>query len=116
MSSATDGRPQRYAGGPSATARRYTVTKAALRDIRKRCAVYGSQARVLQVATELLIRQKKPIKLTYSVKQGSKTVTMSYKLLPRTIQLIDNLTPIYGSHGQVFDACVQVLGKDPAGQ
>ena len=94
--------------------RRYTaVPPAAIHLIRSNhfLALYGSQGRALQVATEILIRQKRPIKLKCG-KRGEDTEAISYKLLTRTIQLIERLTPIYGSRGRVVAACAEVL-KDP---
>jgi len=100
----------RYAGDSMSTARHYRVPKEVLRDIQAQCPVYGSQARVLQVATEILIRQTKPIKLRYTVKtKDGAEIWHSLKLLPRTIELIDKLTEVYGSHGKVFFVCVKVL-------
>lgn len=104
----------RYAGeGGVTTTEKYTVPARVLKEIRSTVPVYGSQGRALQVATEILIRQKKPIKLAYTVKTGQgkteRTVRMTYKLLPRTVALIDKLTPTYGDHGKVLAACAQVL-------
>jgi hypothetical protein len=110
--STTTNPQQRYAAGTFSAARRYQVSKTVLKEIRKCCPIYGSQARVLQVGTEILIRQKKPIKLTYTVKRDEKEVRISYKLLPRTIELIDKLTPVYGSNGKVMAACVEVLREE----
>jgi hypothetical protein len=110
----TEARPQRYGGDTQSTARRYTMPTGVLRDIRKCCPIYGSQARVLQVATEILVRQKKPIRVRYTMNgKDGKEIARSIKLLPRTIQLIDRLTPLYGSHGKLFAVCVDIL-RDPA--
>jgi hypothetical protein len=82
----------------------------AVRTIRKSIPVFGSQGRALQVATEVLIRQKKPIHLKYKIKKAGKEVTVSYKLLPRTIKLIDLLAiHVYGTRGEVIMACSEVI-------
>lgn len=115
----------RYAGeGTTMTTTKYTAPVRVLKEIRSTVAIYGSQGRALQVATEILIRQKRPIKLTYFVppppgngrrgrpRKGDDHngwFRMTYKLLPRTIALIDKLTPTYGDHGKVLAACAKVL-------
>lgn len=75
----------------------------------KAARAHGSQGRFLQVATELLIRQKRPVRLKYKIQKEGKEITVSYKLLPRTIELIDRLTPVYGTRGRVILACSEVL-------
>lgn len=111
---ATLQRRARYAKKPVTTTRRYRVPTVALKAIRKLAPVYGSQGRVIQVATELLIRQKKPLKLPYKISIGldsgkEKMVRTNYKLLPRTVELINRLTPIYGTQGKTLVACALVL-------
>lgn len=72
-------------------------------------ALFGSQGRALQVATEILVRQKGPIRIKYSTMKDGKMAVVTYKLLPRTINLINELTPLYGGKGQVLTACTKVL-------
>lgn len=73
--------------------------------------IYGSRARALQVATEILIWQKRPIRLRYKTKNNGHTTSAAYKLLPRTVELINKLTPVYGSKDKVLDACATVIER-----
>lgn len=98
---------ERYAGEPVTTTRRYLLPVTTVRAIRNVTPAYGSQGRALQVATEILIRSKRPIKLETEL-TGTMT-RMTYKLLPRTIELIDRLVEVYGDAGTVLAVCVQVL-------
>jgi len=93
------------------------VSAEAVNIIASSAPVYGSQARALQVATEILIWQKEPIRLRYRIKRNGAMTTASYKLLPRTVELINKLTPIYGrkagSMGErragVIEACASII-------
>jgi hypothetical protein len=101
---------QRYAGAVTTKARRYRdVPEKAVKTIRACAAIYGSQANALLVGTEILIRLKKRIRVKRSKKP--KTVDAPFKLSKRTIDLIDRLTPIYGSHGEVLSACSEIVRK-----
>jgi hypothetical protein len=94
------------------TTRQYTVAPKVVNAIRDVTPVYGSQGRALQVGTEILIRMKSPVKLSRAIAKAAETdepTRLTYKLLPRTIQLIDELVPVYGDHGKVLAACVEVL-------
>jgi len=90
-------------------AKRYTsIPASAVKEIRKASKIYGSQGRALQVATELLIRMRKrpllPPESNFVVTQ------MTYKLVPRTVELIDELADsVYENRQQVFAACVEAL-------
>lgn len=97
----------RYASEPVTTTRRYLVPLSVIKAIRNVTPVYGSQGRALQVGTEILIRQKHPVKVP-KVKHEDLT-RMTYKLLPRTIELLDKLNEHYGSHAAVFCAILLVL-------
>jgi hypothetical protein len=95
---------------PKTKSRKYTdVPVVALATIKKAVPLHGSQGRILQVATEILIRQKRPIKITYKTRKNGKSTTASFKLLPRTIKLIDKLAPLYGGRGQVLMASAQII-------
>ena len=90
-------------------------------DAIKACApVYGSQARALTIAADVLIRAKKPIRLKYTITKGGKITEVSYKLHPRTIRIIDKLARVYGGHGYALCAMATEaergvkLGKKPA--
>lgn len=95
---------------PKTKSRKYTdVPVAAITAIKKAVPLHGSQGRILQVATEILIRQKRPIRIKYKTWKNGKMTTVSFKLLPRTIQLIDELAPLYGGRGKVLMASAQVI-------
>lgn len=97
---------ERYAGEPVTTTRRYAVPMNVVKAIRAVTPAYGSQGRALQVGTEILIRLSRPVKFAYD---DAKMTRMTYKLLPRTIELIDQLAEQYGSHAEVLGACVHIL-------
>jgi len=90
-------------------AKRYTsIPAAAVKEIRKASRIYGSQGRALQVATEILIRmRRRPL---FSPESNSVVTNMTYKLVPRTVELIDELAEsVYENRKQVFAACVEAL-------
>lgn len=84
----------------------YAVTEQVVKCIEKNAAVYGSLGRTIMVATEVLLRQKKPVKLSH---EEGDTARKTYKLLPRTIAVIHRLAPVYGDTGRVLAACAKVL-------
>jgi hypothetical protein len=100
---------ERYAGEPVTTTRRYAIPATAVKEIRNITPVYGSQGRAIQVGAEILIRQKRRVKVSID---EQKVTRITYKLLPRTIEVIERLTGKYGSHAAVFGAIHQVLIKD----
>jgi hypothetical protein len=75
--------------------------------IRRQAPIYGSQGRAVQVGTELLIRQKRRVKVDH--RGDGAVVGMTYKLTPRTVELIEQLRAKYGKRGNVFAACVKIL-------
>lgn len=94
---------------PHCVAKRYKVPRWVVREIRKAAPAYGSQGRALQVATELLIRMKKAVSVRH---QGDKAlVGMTYKLTPRTVQLIEDLCEEYRTRGTVLAACARILAQ-----
>jgi hypothetical protein len=98
---------ERYAGAdPVTTTRRYAVPLSVIRQIRAVTPMYGSQGRALQVGTEILTRLKRPLKVP---SRHDGVTRMTYKLLPRTVVLLDELTEVYGSHASVFCAIRKVL-------
>ena len=72
-------------------------------------AIYGGTGTTIMVAAEILIRQKKPIRLCYKAK--GKKQTRFITLRPRAIELLSDLTPVYGTRGEVVMACAEVLRK-----
>lgn len=96
-------------GMPHCVAKRYKLPRWVVREIRKVAPAYGSQGRALQVATELLVRMRKPVRVRH---QGDKTIVgMTYKLTPRTVQLIEELCREYSTRGTVLAACAKVLDR-----
>jgi len=94
---------------PPTVAKRYTLPVSAYLAIRKVAGLYGSQGRALQVGTEILSRLEDPIPVKKSAKT-SKRRMMTYKLVPRTVQLIRQLTEsVYESSGETLAACVEAL-------
>lgn len=96
----------RYAGEPVTVTGRYDVPIKVIEVIRKLTPAYGSQGRALQVATEILIRQPRPIKC--EIVTGDST-RLTYKLLPRTIELLTALLEQYEDAPRLFSAVSHVL-------
>ncbi len=64
----------------------------------------------VQVGTELLIRQKKRVKLGH--RSDGAMVGMTYKLIPTTARSIEELCVNYGKPGNVLAACARILGAE----
>lgn len=97
----------RYAGEPVTKTGSYRVPVKVIAGIRKLTPVYGSQGRAIQVATEILVRLPRPLKL--AARKGDESTRISYKLLPRTIELLESLKAQYEDEEIVFTACFTVL-------
>lgn len=92
---------------PNTVAKRYTLPASVVRSLKRVAPMYGSQGRTLQVATELLVRLGKPLPLP---PKTSETLTrMTYKIAPRTAELIDELTHTYETTSCVFSVCLDAL-------
>jgi hypothetical protein len=86
----------------------YTLPFKAILEIRRVAREYGSQGRALQVATELLVRMRKPPSVGPA--DPDTLMRMTYKLTPRTIRVIDELARTqYEDEGQVISACLKTL-------
>src|SRR5579859_5107243 len=93
---------------PPTVAKSYTLPVSAYLAIRKVAGLYGSQGRALQVGTEILSRLQDPLPVKKSGKSSKRRIT--YKLVPRTVQLIQQLTEsAYESSGETLAACVEAL-------
>src|SRR5258706_11489496 len=82
--------PKRKPLDELAVAKRYlSIPASAVKEIRKASRAYGSPSRSIQAATEILIRlRKRPLLPS----EGKCIATIkSYKLISRTIELIDEL-------------------------
>ena len=107
---APDLAPRRRGQGDAAptTPKSYTVPFSAILELRQAVREYGSQGRALQVATELAIRMRKPPAIEEL--KPEELIRMTYKLLPRTIQLIDELAKNqYGTPGRAIAGCLKAL-------
>ncbi len=102
--------PRRRGQGDVAptTPKSYTLPFPVVLEIRRAVKDYGSQGRALQVASEILTRMRKPPSV--EPVDPEMLMRMTYKLTPRTIQLIDELARTqYGSAGQAIAACIKTL-------
>jgi hypothetical protein len=103
-------RPRRRGQGDiePTTPKSYTLPFAAIVEIRRVAREYGSQGRALQVASEILVRMRKPPVVAPA--DPDTLVRMTYKLTPRTIRLIDELAGThYDNAGQAISACLKTL-------
>jgi hypothetical protein len=90
------------------TPKSYTLAFPVVLEIRRAVKDYGSQGRALQVASEILIRMRKPP--AAEPVDPELLMRMTYKLTPRTIRLIDELAKTrYGTTGQAIAACIKTL-------
>ncbi len=93
---------------PPTVAKSYTLPFSVFLAIRKVAAEYGSQGRAVQVGSEILARLKDPLPVKSS--GAPSHIRMTYKLVPRTVKLIERLKETaYESSGQVFAACIEAL-------
>lgn len=93
---------------PPTVAKSYTLPVSAYLAIRKVASLYGSQGRALQVGSEILSRLEDPLPVKKSGKISKRRIT--YKLVPRTVELIHQLTEsAYESSGETLSACVEAL-------
>jgi hypothetical protein len=94
---------------PHTVAKTYKVHADTVKAIEKIAPGYGSLGRMLQVATELLIRMPKPLKLI-EPERPDKVIGKTYKLTPRTVELIEELARShYQKRGKVLAACAEIL-------
>lgn len=93
-------------------AKRYKLPIAIVEAIKAAGPHHGSQGRALQLATEFLVRLARPVKIEMPSGEGAAIIGQSYKITPRTAQLIDQLVEQYGTRGAVLCACVHILGAE----
>jgi hypothetical protein len=77
---------------------------------------YGSKGRAIQVGAEILDRiQAHPIPKNEHLKRGVKgaeeSVGMTYKLLPRTVEIIEKYVQQYDTRAGVFEAILTLLSR-----
>jgi hypothetical protein len=78
--------------------------------------VHGQQSRAIQIAVELLIRESKRVPDTaLSAIKNSPLTSKTYRLPPRTVEIIQAMVIQYGTQGDVLAACAYLLAQpDPA--
>src|SRR5215469_24298 len=74
---------------PATVPKSYTLPVPVFVQIREAAAIYGSQGRAIQVGSEILSRLKKP--LPVEPPNPDSLTRMTYKLSPRTVELIEEL-------------------------
>ena len=93
---------------PGTEPKTYKLPLSVIKGIREAASIYGSQGRAVQVGSELLVRLGKP--LTVPQPDPASISRRTYKLAPRTIEVIQQLAETeYEDPGQVLAACVKVL-------
>ncbi len=101
-------KPLRRDKAESTEPKTYNLPFDVILEIRKAASIYGSQGRAVQVGSELLVRLPKPIPVPQPDPEQIKRRT--YKLSPRTIQVIEQLAQTeYGDPGQVLAASMKIL-------
>jgi hypothetical protein len=98
---------ERYSKDATTVARQFKVPRTVIDGIAGLVPMYGSQGRALQVGTEILLRLRKPIKIDGACLEA--VTRKTFKILPRTAELIDALAKTYGDECRVFAACLEVL-------
>jgi hypothetical protein len=93
---------------PGTEPKTYNLPLSVILEIRKAASLYGSQGRAVQVGSELLVRLAKPLSVPQSDPASIRRRT--YKLAPRTIEVIEKLSESeYEDPGQVLAACIKAL-------
>ncbi len=97
-------------------AKRYILPRYVVNRIREISPPYGSQGRAIQVGSEFLLRiQFHPIPVNENLKKGipgaEDRIGMTYKLLPRTIEIIDKYVETYETRAGVFEALLTLLSR-----
>lgn len=93
---------------PGTQPKTYELSLDVILEIRKAASIYGSQGRAVQVGSEILARLPNPISVPEPAPTSIKRRT--YKLSPRTIELIQQLSETdYDSPGQVLAASMMIL-------
>ena len=93
---------------PGTEPKTYKLPLAVILGIREAASIYGSQGRAVQVGSEILVRMVRPLSVPQS--DPASIRRMTYKLAPRTIEIIQQLSETeYEDPGQVLAACVKVL-------
>jgi len=101
-------KPRRRGDTEPTEPKTYNLPLDVILEIRRAASIYGSQGRAVQVGSELLVRLPKPIPVPQPHPEQIKRRT--YKLSPRTIQVIEQLAQTeYRDPGQVLAASMKIL-------
>ena len=94
--------------GPSDVSKRYTLPESVVQAIKKAAAEYRTQGRVLQIATELLVRMDP---LPAPDPEPGENARMTYRIPQRTANIIDELAKsnYNNDRSQVFSACIKAI-------
>jgi hypothetical protein len=94
--------------GPSDVSKRYTLPLAVVQEIKKAAVEYRTQGRVLQIATELLVRMDP---LPPPDPEPGENTRMTYRIPHRTANIIEELAKsnYNNDRSQVFSACVKAI-------
>ena len=97
-------------------AKRFILPRYVIQRIREISPEYGSQGRAIQVGMELLTRiQFHPVPFNESLKRGIEAaddrIGMTYKLVPRSIALIDKFSEVYETRAGVFEGMLTLLSR-----
>lgn len=99
-----------------ASAQNYTVParvrifKDVLIRMREQAKIYGGYGRTLQIALELMTRDKELIPKRMPKMDGDK-VGYSFKIPQRTVDQIEKIAPLFESRGHLIQAAVIVLER-----
>jgi hypothetical protein len=96
--------------------KRYYVPRYVISSIKEIAPPYGSQGRMIQVGAEIMSRmQYHPIPVNPNLKRNKEgaeeLVGMTYKLLPRTIEIIEKYASQYKNRAAVFEVIVTLLSR-----
>jgi hypothetical protein len=93
---------------PGTEPKTYKLPFSVILEIRKAATLYGSQGRAVQVGSEILVRMGRRLPVPHPDPDSIRRMT--YKLAPRTIEVIQRLSETaYEDPGQVLAACVKAL-------
>lgn len=93
---------------PGTEPKTYNLPLSVILQIREAASLYGSQGRAVQVGSELLVRLARPLSVPQPDPASIRRRT--YKLAPRTIEVIQKLSENeYEDPGQVLAACIKAL-------
>jgi hypothetical protein len=93
---------------PGLIDKNFKVPVDVIRDLEALAPLFGSNGRAIQIGTELLVRMRCKLKIREN-DEPAVSVSQTYTITPRTLDLIDQLLPCYEKRATVLRAVVQVL-------